>query len=471
MRRLSGHFARAAAVLAAGFCAYSAQAETACQPVPGLDAALKSPAHIIWFGELHGTNEAPDFFADAVCAASQDGRKILVALERPTAEDGPTQVFLGMPDKDQATSVLLTGFLWRNRLQDGRSSEGMLASMLRLRDYQRSGRLSDVVLIDLPSGPGLEEQVMAETVKATAATNPDARVLVYTGNFHARKTPAGDTHPAASLLPPGTVYSIDVIGKSGTAWNYDNGGAHPVEGADAPRGIVASHDSSYDAQGFLGVPMTASPPVLQAALDLTRPVQDALVRLDAEQAKLPPAQSDRERLERMFDRDQAGRQVLSAVNVAKLPKIQQSAAQMIMYEDDIGSRDRDNQAMLKAMLPPTGWFVRSKYGVKASSGAFVVVQHATDDPDLMHEGLRRMTPFVGTGEIDDGTYALLYDRVAVDFDHKPQRYGTQMTCKDGHWQIPPIEDPDHVDARRKAIGLMMSEADYVKYMMATQPCS
>ena len=49
------------------------------------------------------------------------------------------------------------------------------------------------------------------------------------------------------------------------------------------------------------------------------------------------------------------------------------------------------------------------------------------------------------------------------FDHKPQRYGSQVVCKAGVWQPRDLEDPDHVDQRRKAVGLPETEAAYLKY--------
>jgi hypothetical protein len=121
------------------------------------------------------------------------------------------------------------------------------------------------------------------------------------------------------------------------------------------------------------------------------------------------------------------------------------------------------------MMPATGWFTRSKYGKRASDAAFLIVQHAVNDPDLMRDGLKRMTPFVGTGEIDDQQYALLYDRISLQFDYKPQRYGSQVVCRAGTWQPDTLEDPDHVDERRKAVGMRQTEAEYLKYF-GKMPC-
>ena len=55
-------------------------------------------------------------------------------------------------------------------------------------------------------------------------------------------------------------------------------------------------------------------------------------------------------------------------------------------------------------------------------------------------------------------YALLYDRVRLA-QGKPQRYGSQMHREGNTFQPGPLEDPGHVDSRRRAMGLVPLE-DY-----------
>jgi hypothetical protein len=66
------------------------------------------------------------------------------------------------------------------------------------------------------------------------------------------------------------------------------------------------------------------------------------------------------------------------------------------------------------------------------------------------------------GQARPDSYAYLYDRVAVA-EQRPQRYGSQYGA-DGTPE--PIEDPDHVDERRKAVGLD-TMAEYDLQMKAT----
>jgi hypothetical protein len=47
----------------------------------GLDAVVK-PGALVLLGEIHGTNEIPDFVGDAACAGARKGR-VHVGLELP----------------------------------------------------------------------------------------------------------------------------------------------------------------------------------------------------------------------------------------------------------------------------------------------------------------------------------------------------------------------------------------------------
>lgn len=65
------------------------------------------------------------------------------------------------------------------------------------------------------------------------------------------------------------------------------------------------------------------------------------------------------------------------------------------------------------------------------------------------------------GEVDSEHVAYLTDRVLVG-EGKPQRYGTQLENKDGNLTPYPLEDPETVDERRRAVG-MSPLAEYLKF--------
>jgi hypothetical protein len=202
------------------------------------------------------------------------------------------------------------------------------------------------------------------------------------------------------------------------------------------------------------------------AAKLIAPVHQVYLTLQAEQATYPPAKTAGDKLERLYDLDQAGRGIEQNVDLSSLPKAQQKLAKNAM-DAEIAKHDLDNQKVLKAVIPATGWFKASSDGERATMSAFLVVQHAGNDPQLMRDALPRIKTEVDAGEASAQWYALLFDRVAVEFDHKPQRYGTQTSCVQGKWLLDKVEDPANLDARRKAVGLKESEAEYLKHFPAT----
>jgi len=118
----------------------------------------------------------------------------------------------------------------------------------------------------------------------------------------------------------------------------------------------------------------------------------------------------------------------------------------------INDADTENRRWLKAVLKRIGWFRVSVYGRAASNTAWLLVQHADQDPAWQKQILRDIKPMVAQGDVSGIDVAYLEDRIAAA-ETRPQVYGTQGTCEDGGWSPFPIEDPDHVDERRRALGL------------------
>jgi hypothetical protein len=88
----------------------------------------------------------------------------------------------------------------------------------------------------------------------------------------------------------------------------------------------------------------------------------------------------------------------------------------------------------------------------------------------MRQVLARMEPLAKAGEVRGSDYALLYDRTALA-DGRPQRYGSQLGCDGGKLGFLRMEDPAGVDARRKAVGLTETLAEYAKrFPTFGQPC-
>jgi Family of unknown function (DUF6624) len=107
---------------------------------------------------------------------------------------------------------------------------------------------------------------------------------------------------------------------------------------------------------------------------------------------------------------------------------------------------------IRAIVKASGVPARSAVGPEAARQFVVMVQH--QPPDLRRAVLPVLREHVDRGEADPADYAMMFDRAQVD-DGKPQRYGANFTCQtDGTLGPSPIEDADHVDARRAEIGLL-----------------
>lgn len=116
-------------------------------------------------------------------------------------------------------------------------------------------------------------------------------------------------------------------------------------------------------------------------------------------------------------------------------------------------QDAAHALRMKALLDRWGWFVRSRWGEETDRTAWLLIQHADQDPAFQKRALALLEPLVASGETDGRNYAYLFDRVAVN-EGRPQRYGTQGYCVGpGQWRPRPMEDPEGVDARRRALGL------------------
>jgi hypothetical protein len=184
---------------------------------------------------------------------------------------------------------------------------------------------------------------------------------------------------------------------------------------------------------------------------LIAPVLELYERLDREHAAAP-ARSDAEGLIQMGQIDQAARSLTAPIDYSRLPPEQARAASALLGME---RRDLENQRKLKAMLPPEGWFLRSVYGPQAANAAFLIVQHAINDTELQRSALAAMEPLVAKGEVSGEAFGLLYDRRAM-MDGRRQRYGSQMICHGNRWVLYPVEDPENVDARRKAAGFALT---------------
>jgi hypothetical protein len=108
--------------------------------------------------------------------------------------------------------------------------------------------------------------------------------------------------------------------------------------------------------------------------------------------------------------------------------------------------DRDNTRWLGELVNRRGWPGRSLVGEDGALAAWLLAQHADQDPTLQRRCLDLMRVAPGT-EVSPGHIAYLTDRVLLA-EGESQVYGTQMTMVDGEYRPENLRDPDSVDQRR-----------------------
>lgn len=115
--------------------------------------------------------------------------------------------------------------------------------------------------------------------------------------------------------------------------------------------------------------------------------------------------------------------------------------------------DEDNTAWLKLTVEQFGWPAVSLVGDEASHAAWLLVQHADHDRPFQAKCLELMR-VAAPGEVQPAGLAYLEDRLLAA-EGKPLKYGTQFVraADDSAWVPQAIDDPDHVDERRAAMGL------------------
>ena len=114
--------------------------------------------------------------------------------------------------------------------------------------------------------------------------------------------------------------------------------------------------------------------------------------------------------------------------------------------------DARNVPRIRQVVAAQGFPTLAQVGRDGVDAAWLLVQHADRDPALQQRVLGELEARPDHGGVSAQAYTALTDRVLVA-QHKPQRYGTQFTPKDGKLTPEPMEDPARVDQRRAAAGL------------------
>lgn len=247
-----------------------------CPPISGWQQVLaKKQARFIVLGEMHGTQEMPAIFADAVCLTAQK-RTVVVALELPDTDQPQIDAWLKSDGGDAAKAALLAVPHWNGNFKDGRSSEALFALLERLRLFYAKGIIRSVVAFqptNFKTAWANEEYEKAMAKRITDATPKGATALVLVGNVHAMRTmwerPTYRYLPMAGHLPTRKTLSLNIQNDGGFMWACD--GPKPENCGPRANGkqvgltkrevtLTEKAGATYDGMLFLGTGTTASPP-------------------------------------------------------------------------------------------------------------------------------------------------------------------------------------------------------------------
>ena len=128
------------------------------------------------------------------------------------------------------------------------------------------------------------------------------------------------------------------------------------------------------------------------------------------------------------------------------------------YHPEMEQVHAENAAALERILDRHGWPAPQAVGDDGAEAAWIVAVHAIGLPGFQRRCRALLEDAVRRGAAPPGRHAVLLDRIRFN-ERRPQVYGTLLDWdEDGQLSPWPIEDPDDVEARRRAVGLPPLEA-------------
>jgi hypothetical protein len=123
------------------------------------------------------------------------------------------------------------------------------------------------------------------------------------------------------------------------------------------------------------------------------------------------------------------------------------------YDPRMEELHNRNAERLKQIIAEHGWPGRSLVGEDGAIAAWFIAQHAVGDPPFQRRALELLRDAQSKGEASPIGAAFLEDRICLH-EGRPQIYGTQFwPDEQGMPQPWPIADPEHVNERRRALGM------------------
>lgn len=134
-------------------------------------------------------------------------------------------------------------------------------------------------------------------------------------------------------------------------------------------------------------------------------------------------------------------------------ELAQSGALFEGYHPRMRAVHDRHAARMATILDDHGWPGEGRVGTEGAWAAWLIVQHAIASPVLQRRALGALETAAAQNQVPACQPVMLEDRIRT-LEGRPQRYGTQFDWDETGVLNPlPIEDPDGLDARRRAVGL------------------
>ena len=140
------------------------------------------------------------------------------------------------------------------------------------------------------------------------------------------------------------------------------------------------------------------------------------------------------------------------------------------YEPRMARVHQRNAQRLRRIIESVGWPGSDLVGGDGAEAAWLILQHAISEPDLLRRALPLLKAAALEGKADPAHAAMLEDRIRF-FEGRPQRYGTQLDWDaDGNLSPGEVEDPQKLAGRRRAVGLppLQEQIDHARGRAAAE---
>lgn len=116
------------------------------------------------------------------------------------------------------------------------------------------------------------------------------------------------------------------------------------------------------------------------------------------------------------------------------------------------AKDDEDRSAVQSILDTYGMPTFSRVGAEAATDFVVLIQH--QPASFRERALPKLKENVDVGQAWPKDFAMMYDRSQTD-QGKPEVYGVNLVCQPNGTLAPgSLVDPEHVEDRRAAIGLM-----------------